>query len=227
MKIIERDPKLLFEGFLSRIEREVYSEPDSKLHTILIDKMVPEFAKFIPDRQSRLLDVGCGQGYASLKFKELGYQRVTAITLSKLDAEAARKREIECHEMDMTFLKFEENSFDGLWVRHALEHSPFPYLTLLEFNRVLKLEGFVYVEMPMPDTPRVLEDWPNHYSVFGEQMWLSLFGRSGFEVSVKTCLKPSLQAQEINDGKPFDESYYVFVLRKIREEAISIPKKSD
>lgn len=222
MKIIKRDSKLLFEGFLSRIGNEVYSEPDSKLHTILIDKMVPEFAKFIPDRQSRLLDVGCGQGYASLKFKELGYERVTAITLSKLDAEAARKREIECYEMDMTFLKFQENSFDALWVRHALEHSPFPYLTLLEFNRILTLEGFVYVEMPMPDTPRVLENWPNHYSVFGEQMWLSLFGRSGFEVNVKTCLKPSLQAQEINDGKPFDESYYVFVLRKIREEAISI-----
>lgn len=222
MKIIERDPNLLFEGFLSRIENEVYSEPDSKLHKILIDKMVPEFSKFIPDRWSRLLDVGCGQGYASLKFKELGYRRLTAITLNELDAEAARKREIECYEMDMTFLKFENNTYDALWVRHALEHSPFPYLTLLEFNRVLKLEGFIYVEMPMPDTPRVLENWPNHYSVLGEQMWLSLFSRSGFEVKVKTCLKPSLQAQEINDGKPFDEGYYVFVLRKIREEAISI-----
>jgi len=44
--------------------------------------MLHEFAGFIPDRQTRLLDVGCGQGYASLKFKELGYQQLTAITLS-------------------------------------------------------------------------------------------------------------------------------------------------
>jgi len=122
--------------------------------------------------------------------------------------------------MDMTFLEFEDKIFDALWVRHALEHSPFPYLTLLEFNRVLTPGGFIYVEMPMPDTPRVLENWPNHYSIFGEQMWTSLFDRSGFKNIVKARLQFTLQMNNINDGNPFKQSNHVYVLRKIRDEKI-------
>ena len=227
MKIIKRDPGRVLEGFLRRIENEVYSEPDSDLHMTLIDKMLPEFAKFIPDRQTRLLDVGCGQGYASLKFKEMGYQQVTAITLSNEDVEATRKRGIDSYNMDMTFLAFENKIFDALWVRHALEHSPFPYLTLLEFNRVLIPGGFIYVEMPMPGTPRVLENWPNHYSIFGEQMWNTLFNRSGFNIKVKTNLKFTLQMDNINNGNPFEQGNYVFVLQKIRDEGILLINQTD
>lgn len=222
MKIIKRDPSRVMQGFRHRIEKEAYSEPDSDLHTSLIDRMLPEFARFIPDRQTRLLDVGCGQGYASLKFKELGYQQVTAITLNDEDVEATRKRGIDGYKMDMTFLEFEDNVFDALWVRHVIEHSPFPYLSLLEFNRVLTTGGFIYIEMPMPDTPRVLENWPNHYSIFGEQMWLSLFSRSGFKDRVKTRLQTSIQVDHINNGNPFEEAYYVYVLQKIRDEGIPI-----
>lgn len=220
MQIIKRDPIRVLEGFLRRIKNESYSEPDSGLHMALIDKMLPEFARFIPDRHIRLLDVGCGQGYASLKFKELGYQQITAITLNDEDVEATRKRGIVCYKMDMTFLGFEDKIFDALWVRHALEHSPFPYLTLLEFNRVLIPGGFIYFEMPMPDTPRVLENWPNHYSILGEQMWTSLFNRSGFKVSVKKHLKFTLQMANINNGNPFEQGNYVYVLQKIRNEGL-------
>jgi SAM-dependent methyltransferase len=212
---------------LRRIENEAYSEPDSHMHMTLIDKMLPEFARFIPERKTRLLDVGCGQGYASLKFRELGYQQLTAITLNDEDVEATRKRGIVCYKMDMTFLGFEDKTFDALWVRHALEHSPFPYLTLLEFNRVLTPGGFIYVEMPMPDTPRVLENWPNHYSIFGEQMWTSLFNRSGFKNIVKTSLRFTLQMDNINNGNPFKQSNHVYVLQKIRDEEIALIDQTD
>jgi len=220
MKTIKRDPARVVEGFLRRIESETYSEPDSDLHMNLIDKMLPEFARFIPDRQTRLLDVGCGQGYASLKFKKLGYQHITAITLSNADVDATRKRGIDCYKMDMTFLTFENKIFDALWVRHALEHSPFPYLTLLEFNRVLNHGGFIYVEMPMPDTPRMLENWPNHYSILGDQMWSSLFKRSGFNIKVKTNLQFTIQMDDINNGNPFEQGNYAYVLQKIKDEVI-------
>ena len=220
MRIINRDPGRVFEGFLHRIQNEVYSELDSDLHTALIDKMLPEFARFIPDPQTRLLDVGCGQGYASLKFKKLGYKQLTAVTFSNEDVEATIKRGITCYKMDMSFLGFDDKMFDALWVRHTLEHSPFPYLTLLEFNRVLVPGGFIYIEMPMPDTPRVLENWPNHYSIFGEKIWISLFERSEFKTIVKTALRFTLQIDDINGGSPFEQSNHVFVLQKKRDEAI-------
>jgi SAM-dependent methyltransferase len=220
LKIIKRDPCRVLDGFLRRIENEAYSESDSDLHMSIIDKLLPEFARFIPDRQARLLDVGCGQGYASLKFKELGYRQITAITLNEEDVQATRKRGIDCYKMDMTFLEFEEKIFDALWVRHALEHSPFPYMTLLEFNRVLNHGGFIYVEIPAPDETWALENWPNHYSILGEQMWAALFNKSGLKVRVKTPLQFTLQMDNINDGHPFEQSYYAFVLQKVRDENI-------
>ena len=113
MRIINRDPGRVFEEFLHRIQNEVYSELDSDLHTALIDKMLPEFARFIPDPQTRLLDVGCGQGYASLKFKKLGYKQLTAVTFSDEDVEATIKRGITCYKMDMSFLGFDDKMFDA------------------------------------------------------------------------------------------------------------------
>ncbi|UCD82323.1 MAG: class I SAM-dependent methyltransferase [Desulfobacterales bacterium] len=223
MKMIDRDETDVFRGFLKRIQNEVFSEADSELHISLIDRMVPKFVQFLPNRQVAILDVGCGQGYACVKFRGLGFENLTAITLSPEDVHATRERGIACYQMDMTFLKFDDKAFGALWVRHALEHSPFPYLTLLEFNRVLKKDGFVYLEMPLPDTPRQLEFWPNHYSLFNEKMWVSLFGRSGFKALASTRLEFSLQMTSINEGLPFLQSNLVFVLQKEREEILMTP----
>jgi hypothetical protein len=66
----------------------------------------------------------------------------------------------------------------------------------------------------------VLENWPNHYSIFGEKMWTSLFYRSGFKTMVKTALRFTLQMDDINDGNPFEQSNHVFVLQKTRDEGI-------
>ncbi len=220
MKLVERSATDVFNGFLSRIQKEVYAEADSELHSSLIDQMVPQFAKFLPNKQVAILDVGCGQGYALLKFQGLGFENLTAITLSTEDVQGTRKRGFVCYQMDMSFLRFEEDSFDALWVRHALEHSPFPYLTLLEFNRILKKDGLIYLEMPMPNTPRQLESWPNHYSLFGEQMWISLYGRSGLKVVAKTRLEFQIQIGSINDGRPFMQSNMVFILQKERRETV-------
>ena len=74
------------------------------------------------------------------------------------------------------------------------------------------------------DTPRRLEFWPNHYSLFNEKMWVSLFGRSGFKALVSTRLEFSLQMTSINEGQPFLQSNLVFVLQKEREEIILLEK---
>jgi SAM-dependent methyltransferase len=221
LQTICRDPRDVFDGFMRRVRNEVYSEPDSQLHTVLTDKLLPQFAGYLPDKNTRILDVGCGQGYASLKFKELGYLRITAITLSQQDVEACRDRGVDCRQMDMSFLCFMDQTFNALWVRHALEHSPFPYLTLLEFNRVLAPDGIVYIEMPGADTPRELENWPNHYSVMGTKMWMSLMLRSGFNILLNQKVQFDLQIPHINGGMPFRQENDVYILQKVRNESIA------
>jgi ubiquinone/menaquinone biosynthesis C-methylase UbiE len=219
IKILERDKSEIFKAFLKKISSEIYSEPDTRMHMEIINKITPNFARhYIKDKSVKILDVGCGQGYACQKFKALGFENITAITLSDEDVKATKERGFECYKMDMSFLDFTDKTFDILWVRHALEHSPFPYLTLLEFNRVLQDGGNAYIEVPKPDTPRVLEHRRNHYSILGKKMWSSLFIRSGFGVQISSEIGTLLRHPKTK--KPIEEKYLTFVIKKVRDEKI-------
>jgi hypothetical protein len=93
-----------------------------------------------------------------------------------------------------------------------LEHSPYPLFTLFEFARVLRDQARVYVEVPAPDNERVMlgEYNPNHYSVLGENMWTSLFMKTGFDV-----ISTEGYAIEIPQlGRTWKEKSYIFVIQK-------------
>lgn len=68
-----------------------------------------------------------------------------------------------------------------IWARHSLEHVINPFETLLAFKRLLDIGGggYVYIEVPAPDTACEHENNPNHYSVLGDKMWKSLFEKAG------------------------------------------------
>ena len=83
-------------------------------------------------------------------------------------------------EMDFSFLDFDDQTFDLIWCRHALEHSFMPLFVLSEIHRVTKPGGVVYIEVPSPGTNAQHERNPNHYSVLGLRMWLQLIQRAGF-----------------------------------------------
>ena len=98
------------------------------------------------------------------------------------DVLICQREGLDVRSMDQSYLEFDNDSFDIIWCRHALEHSIFPYFTLAEFRRVLKSGGYLYVEVPAPDTSCHHEENPNHYSVLGKSLWRSLFLRAGFVV---------------------------------------------
>jgi SAM-dependent methyltransferase len=100
-----------------------------------------------------------------------------------------------------------------LFCRHSLEHSPFPYITLIEYNRVLKPRGVLYVEVPAPDCELAHEKNRNHFSIMGRQMWLSLLERTGFDVEWHEYEFP-LQFED--DRGTAKEQYYIFVCRRRR-----------
>lgn len=171
-----------FTEFLGRLREDVYPELPSEQHSAITRQMWDRTRALMTlPAGARVLDVGCGQGLALELFRAAGL-RAVGITIGQEDLDACRARGFDVAEMDQSFLEYADGSFQLVWCRHALEHSVAPYFTLAEFARVLAPGGYLYVEVPAPDTACHHELNPNHYSVLGQSAWISLMERAGFEL---------------------------------------------
>lgn len=170
-------------SFIDKIEGETYPETPSTLHSEItgkvLDILLPQYNI---NQNTRILDIGCGQGPALNIFRDNGCRSAVGITLNDEDVRVCRQNGHDVRKMDQSFLEFPDSTFDFVWARHVIEHSIFPYFTLSEFNRVLAPGGILYLEVPAPETSCHHETNPNHYSVFGRVAWASLLGRCGLTV---------------------------------------------
>ncbi len=170
-------------SFIDKIEGETYPEAPSIGHAEITSKALNHLlAEYRIQQTARILDVGCGQGPALDIFRSKGFLSAVGITLNGEDVRVCRENGHDVRKMDQSFLEFTDGSFDLVWARHVIEHSIFPYFTLMEFARVLTPEGMLYLEVPAPETSCHHETNPNHYSVLGRGAWVSLLGRCGFTV---------------------------------------------
>ncbi len=181
---------------------EAPSEPHTSVTAIMIDRVLTSCG--IP-KPGRILDVGCGQGPALDLLRERGYHAV-GITINDEDLRVCREHGHEVHKMDQSFLEFSPGEFDLVWARHCVEHSVMPFITLHGFHRVLREGGFLYLEVPAPDTTCHHETNTNHYSTLTRSAWLSLLRRCGFQVMWDNDF-----VFEVPAGP---DMYYMFVCQK-------------
>lgn|GEM_PF-424160 len=201
------------DAFLNRIRTEVYPEPPSLSHQAVTEKMMAHvFTKCHLKPNSKVLDVGCGQGLALDLFRQKGMQ-AQGITLGREDLIACKQKGHTVYEMDQSFLSFDDAVFDFIWCRHCIEHSIFPSFTLSELGRLLKSGSYTYIEVPAPETASRHESNPNHYSVLGKRMWGELIKRAGF--SIVEVLDIALQVEAGPD------MYWAFILKK--DEQLKTP----
>lgn len=207
-----------FEAYEKLAYASVYSEPEEgNFHNALIKQAVQEFIPlFGLSDSSFVLDAGCGPGVFMDEMRSAGFSNLRGVTLSSADQQACWRKNHRCAADDISDLGDHDASVDLVWCRHALEHSPYPLFTLYEFNRVLKLHGGLYVEVPAPDLPRCHEVNENHHSVLGRQMWLALLQRAGFEVFDARDIRLELV---MPDGAKVPEVFYAFMARKCRSIA--------
>lgn len=101
---------------------------------------------------NNILDIGCGNGQASKKFRDAG-KSVTA-TSYDIEKYIASYREelkgITLHpDIDICDMSvFDTNSFDAIWCAHVLEHIMDTGQALREVRRVLKPNGQFFVSVP-------------------------------------------------------------------------------
>jgi SAM-dependent methyltransferase len=211
-----------FQHYTELALKSVYSEPEGGFHSELIPEMVKQF--FLPENvpvTAYVLDIGCGQGLFMDILKDKGYCNLIGVTLSEDDLLACGNKWHSCLKSDMSDLPVPSHVVDYIWCRHALEHSPYPLFTLYEFNRVLRLGGKMYVEVPAPNCARRHEYNPNHYSIFAVDMWIALMVRAGFTVTQTNTISFELQSP----SGPIPETNLIFLLEKndslIEERAYS------
>lgn len=198
--------------FMRKIASETYPEPISEMHSGLTRQAMDlVLAKMLTHPKPNLgelwhaLDVGCGQGPALKLFRERLFT-VEGIALNDADVRACRDQGFIVRKMDQNDLQFPDASFDLIWARHVLEHSIAPLWTLTEFHRVLRPGGWLYVEVPGPDTACNHESNQNHYSVLGARAWAHLLLKAGFTIEENFDFQIGTQAGP--------DVYFGFVGRK-------------
>jgi SAM-dependent methyltransferase len=125
------------------------------------------------ERESRVLDLGCGAGQFTIPMLEHGYQSVC------VDLDAPRLGEVaaSCGEKglsssvlraDATNLPCRTASFDSVVCREMIEHIHDPGRVIEEIRRVLRPEGSLCVTVPSAHT--------EHYFQWVDSRWLEMAG---------------------------------------------------
>lgn len=200
----------------------IYDEGTSPMHENLTKQVVTRYIDPLNlPKNSKILDLGCGPGYFLDAMKEREYTDVVGVTLSPGDIELCESKGHVIKKYDLSFIPqkdgYYDESVDFIFLRHALEHSPYPIFSLMEYNRILKQGSKMYIEVPAPDCERKHEWNLNHYSILGEQQLAALLDRTGFKIDMFQVSDFEIQGKNANgDTYTAKEKYFCITVTKQR-----------
>ena len=161
--------------YINQLYRDVYPQPDDSGHTELAKKVINHWLARMTTCHS-VLDVGCGTGFCQPFFEKWDV-KYEGICLGD-DFIDATNHGRNVKKMDFSFLDYEDNSFDLIFSRHSLEHSPMPLLTLMEWGRVAR--SWLGLVLPAPEWYTF--SGRNHYSVMNLEQIKNLLEVSGWSL---------------------------------------------
>ena len=140
---------------------------------------------FAIDETDRVLDVGCGTGFAT----EGLLQHTDTVhgldqsrhQMEKAFAKFGARDRVRFYRGDAERLPFADDSFDKIWSSGSIEYWPNPVDALAEFRRVVKPGGRVLVVGPdYPDTPLFQRLADAIMLFYGEDEAQRMFEAAGF-----------------------------------------------
>jgi len=202
----------------------IYAERESNFHKQLTTQVVETYIDPLNlAKNAAILDLGCGPGYFLDEMKKREFTNLTGVTLSPEDIKICADKGHTVKGYDLSFLPqkdgYYDESVDFIFLRHALEHSPFPIISLIEYNRVLKQGAKIYIEVPAPDCDRKHEYNPNHYSILGSNQLAALLVRCGFSIDKFNNLDFDLNVpdpEKPGETKVAKEKYFCVLATKAK-----------
>jgi SAM-dependent methyltransferase len=145
-----------------------------------------------PAAHSRLLEVGCGNGYFLQIAKLIGWH-VTGIDVDSAAVENARKLGVDAFESSVYHMPFENDTFDIVTMNHVIEHLHDPGAALAEILRILKPRGKLWIGTPNLNSKVhssagvrwIGLDPPRHLVMFDHHSLMLAFKRAGFPDPVR------------------------------------------
>lgn len=196
------------DNYINRLLSDIYPQPEDAGHFYLAKKAIDDF---MPRTEgvSSVLDAGCGEAFCQQFFEEKNI-RYCGVCLGN-DYEVSKAKGRRVFEQDFSFLSFDDDSFDLVFSRHSLEHSPIPLMTLMEWHRVTK--RYVALVLPAPEHWRY--GGRNHYFVLSRKQWRVLFEAAGFDIIHENVKRKIMRP----DNTPPDVAIeYWFILEKKKKE---------
>jgi 2-polyprenyl-3-methyl-5-hydroxy-6-metoxy-1,4-benzoquinol methylase len=130
----------------------------------------------------RLLDVGCALGFF-LNFAQ-NYFETYGIEISAFAVEKAKKiashSKISIGSAEDKIL-FDNEFFDTVTLYDVLEHLIRPQACLDEIFRILKKNGYLFLQTPTDTSQRILPD-PTHVSLFSKKELFAILEKAGFKI---------------------------------------------
>lgn len=136
-----------------------------------------------------LLDIGCGVGHFLAVAETAGFNIMGIEPNAKTAAMANHLYDLNVITGVLPHPNLNNKQFDLITMLHVLEHLPSPSQELLKIHRILRPDGFLFIEVPTIDTIwfRLLRSrWrqliPDHYFFFTPQTLHLLLEKQGFKV---------------------------------------------
>lgn len=201
----------------------IYDEGDSQFHKELTKNVVQTYVDPLNlPKDATILDLGCGPGYFLDEMRDRQYTNLVGVTLSPGDIKLCESKGHIIKKYDLSFIPqqdgYGDESVDFIFLRQALEHSPYPIFSLMEYNRLLKQGSYIYIEVPAPNCDRRHEYNLNHYSILGQNQLAALLHRTGFKIEKFNNLEFDLGVPNPENGERITvrEKYFCILASKDR-----------
>jgi SAM-dependent methyltransferase len=140
------------------------------------------------DKDTRIMDLACGDGVGLREFKKLGFTNVVGVEFNQVKIKLAKKIGYPVVQSDMHKLDKSLGKVDIIYSSHTLEHSLYPHRAIKQFSSHLNEEGLLIVVIPYPDVKIESKDAHVAREILGSNIYddaksiIKYFAKNKFKV---------------------------------------------
>jgi SAM-dependent methyltransferase len=142
------------------------------------------------NKNSKILDVGCGTGKLLLELRDLGFTHLVGID-PYIEKDIEYKNGVKILKKTIQeFSESENGKYDLIMFHHSFEHIQEPFETLEACKRLLNPDGIVLIRTPVADSwawGNYRENWvqidaPRHIFIYSRKSMEILAPKIGFKI---------------------------------------------